>query len=293
MKIALHATADHRIPAENIRKVAEEISNAGHGVYISKALLGSMAEEPERLQYQGVFETESDAAGLDFFLSLGGDGTLLESLLFTLRNKIPLLGINFGRLGFLPCISHEELGSLLRQFSDGRPALQERAVLELNIATARHPFPHFPFALNEIALIKKDSSSMIHIRTEVDGNFLNEYWGDGLIVASPTGSTGYSLSCGGPIIWPDSSAMVLTPVSPHNLSMRPIVLNEGMEITLEPAGRSPEIMLSMDSRSESFPVGQKLSIRCSKEKAIFFSPLADSFPSRLREKLFWGKDYRN
>jgi NAD+ kinase len=292
MKIALHATTSHRIPQENILKIAEEISGAGHEILASNALLNSL-DNPGIFGFRGEFSTGTEAAGIDFFLSLGGDGTLLESLLFTLRNKIPLLGINFGRLGFLPCISHEELGLLLLQLEKGKPALQERAVLELICESDLHPFPEFPFALNEIALIKKDSSSMIHIRTEVDGVFLNEYWGDGLIVATPTGSTGYSLSCGGPIIWPDSSALVLTPVSPHNLSMRPLVINDGMEISLVPAGRSPEIMLSMDSRSESFPVGQKLRIRCSREKAIFYSPEADSFPARLREKLFWGKDYRN
>jgi NAD+ kinase len=182
---------------------------------------------------------------------------------------------------------------LLDLLEGDRLPVQERLVLELDTPGTSNPFADFPFALNEVALIKKDTSSMIHIKTEVDGIFLNEYWGDGLILASPTGSTGYSLSCGGPILWPDSAALVLTPVSPHNLSMRPLVLSDQMEISLIPSGRSPRVMLSMDSRSRSFLVNQKVLIKRSLEKAIFVKLNGEGFSSILREKLFWGKDFRN
>ena len=292
MTIGLHAHSAHRIPAASLRSVVDQTIRAGHQVLVSDVLLKTL-EQNLRNQVSGTFSSEQDAANLDALLSLGGDGTLLESLLYTLRKRIPLLGINFGRLGFLPSIPDTELGNLLIEFSEGRMLVQERSVLELECESSVHPFPEFPFALNEVAIIKKDSSSMIHIRTEVDGLFLNEYWGDGLIVASPTGSTGYSLSCGGPILWPDSSAIVLTPVSPHNLSMRPLVLNDGMQISLIPGGRSSKIMLSMDSRSRSFPVNQRIKVKKSKESARFILHSKDAFPSTLREKLFWGKDYRN
>ena len=292
MKIGLHAFSSRKISHSALSRILQLIHSEGHQIFASASFYKAF-EGGTDFFISGIFTNEQEASSLDLLLSIGGDGTLLESLLFTLRNKIPLLGINFGRLGFLPCISDSELENFLQRLRNGIPDIQERAVLELHSKSAEQPFADFPYALNEIAVIKKDSSSMIHIRTEVDGVFLNDYWGDGLIVASPTGSTGYSLSCGGPIIWPDSSVLVITPVSPHNLSMRPLVLNDGMEIHLVPGGRSSKIMLSMDSRSRSFPVNQRIAIRKSTERAIFVKVQEESFPVTLREKLFWGKDFRN
>ena len=292
MRIGLHALPGHRISTASLQEILEACLRRGHSISLSVSLIKSFGDSIGGLDF-AIFSNEKEAAGLDILLSLGGDGTLLDSQLYALRNRIPLLGINFGRLGFLPCIPASELSHLLDLLEEDRLPVQERLVLELDTPGTSNPFADFPFALNEVALIKKGTSSMIHIKTEVDGVFLNEYWGDGLILASPTGSTGYSLSCGGPILWPDSAALVLTPVSPHNLSMRPIVLSDQMEITLVPSGRSPRVMLSMDSRSRSFPVNQKVLIKRSSEKAIFVKLNGDGFSSILREKLFWGKDFRN
>lgn len=292
MKIGFHALPVNKIPAASVREILLLFGSRGHEIFVSSALQKSIPESTSGIRHH-LFSDERGAAVLDVLLSLGGDGTLLDSLMFSLRNQIPLLGINFGRLGFLPCIASDELEKLLSLLNEDNLPVLRRSVLEVISPGSLNPFGEFPFALNEVALIKKDSSSMIHIRTEVDGVFLNEYWGDGLIIASPTGSTGYSLSCGGPILWPDSEAMVLTPVSPHNLSMRPLVLSNRVEITLIPGGRAPRVMLSMDSRSKSFPVGQAVRIRCSEKKALFIQLRGEGFSSTLREKLYWGKDFRN
>ncbi len=293
MKIGFHALHNHRIPFQAVRDLGTRLHLEGFQICLSAKLLKPYAE---RLDFEfpySVFTAPSEVLGISAMLSLGGDGTLLDTLLFTLQNKIPLLGVNFGRMGFLPCIpdsSIMELASLLKQ--EIIP-VEERAVLEIESGGYLNPFSEFPFALNEVAIIKKETASMITIKTNVDGVFLNEYWGDGLIISSPTGSTGYSLSCGGPILWPDSEAIVLTPVSPHNLSMRPIVLSDKMEITLIPKGRSSKILVSMDSRSKSIPVNQAINIRKSSEKALFIKISPNGFPNTLREKLLWGKDIRN
>ena len=282
----------HRISHAAIGDLLKAAENQSFSIFLSSSLDKTLDPQLRSLA-SGVFAGEKEAADLNLLLSLGGDGTLLDSLLYTLRNRIPLLGINFGRLGFLPSIPDSEIDKFFGLIRQQPIPVQERSVLELHWDGITSPFADFPYALNEVALIKKDSSSMIHIRTEVDGVFLNEYWGDGLIVSTPTGSTGYSLSCGGPILWPDSSVMVLTPVSPHNLSMRPLVLSDGMKVKLIPGGRTAKIMLSMDSRSKSFPVNQEVNIKKSTEKAVFIRASDAGFVTTLREKLYWGKDYRN
>lgn len=292
MKAGFHAMQGHRIPTESILLILKAFADRGHELFLSSSLEKTLGDSASALSYR-VFHDEGGAKGLHIFLSLGGDGTLLDSQFFTLRNQIPLLGLNFGRLGFLPSIPATDVPQLLDMADMGSLPVQSRLVLEMVTEGITNPFHDFPYALNEVAIIKKDSSSMIHIRTEVDGVFLNKYWGDGLIVASPTGSTGYSLSCGGPILWPESETMVLTPVSPHNLSMRPLVLSSNTVVSLIPSGRSSKVMLSMDSRSRSFQVNQTVQIRCSKERAFFVKVQGAGFPSTLREKLFWGKDFRN
>lgn len=292
MNIGFHAMPGHRISQSAIGNLLKAAERYRFNVFLSSSLEKTLDPQLRSLA-SGIFAGEKEAADLNLLLSLGGDGTLLDSLLYTLRNRIPLLGINFGRLGFLPSIPDSDIVSFFQWMQQDPIPVQERSLLELHCDGISSPFADFPYALNEVALIKKDSSSMIHIRTEVDGVFLNEYWGDGLIVSTPTGSTGYSLSCGGPILWPDSSVMVLTPVSPHNLSMRPLVLSDGIKVKLIPGGRTAKIMLSMDSRSKSFPVNQEVNINKSTEKAVFVRASEAGFVTTLREKLYWGKDFRN
>jgi NAD+ kinase len=293
MKIGFHALHNHRIPFQAVNDLGANLHLEGFEICLSAKLLKPFSERSDFGFPYSVFSNPAEAADISAMLSLGGDGTLLDTLLFTLQNKIPLLGVNFGRMGFLPCIQDSSIMELASLLNQEVIPVEERAVLEIESGGQLNPFSEFPFALNEVAIMKKETASMITIKTNVDGVFLNEYWGDGLIISSPTGSTGYSLSCGGPILWPDSEVIVLTPVSPHNLSMRPIVLSDKMEITLIPKGRSSKILVSMDSRSKSIPVNQVINIRKSSEKALFIKISPNGFPNTLREKLLWGKDIRN
>jgi NAD+ kinase len=195
-------------------------------------------------------------------------------------------------MGFLPNIISSKLAEVAAILQEGKAEIIERSLLEIELSE-ENPFRSHNFALNEVSITKKDTASMITIQTYLNGEFLNEFWGDGLIVSTATGSTGYSLSCGGPILWPQSKGLVLTPVSPHNLSMRPIVLPDDVVLQLLPKGRQNKIMISMDSRSRSVTINQAISIKTSAKVALFFNVPGSSFSQILREKLFWGKDLRN
>ncbi len=228
---------------------------------------------------------------VQFMFSIGGDGTLLEAVTLVRDANIPVMGINVGRLGFLSSISPAEIASAVQLVLDGKYSLDKRTLLELDSATDK--FVDCKYALNEIAVQKTDSSSMIIIHASLNGKFLNSYWADGLIIATPTGSTAYSLSCGGPIVMPNSDNFVITPVSPHNLNVRPIIVSSNDVITLEIKGRSNSFLVSLDSRSENVPTSLSIKIK----KAAFQLSLVKldnhDFLSTLREKLMWGADKRN
>lgn len=292
MKIGFHALAFNKIPAGRIREIVSVFQQAGFETGFSQSLIKvldkSLLHEIPHFEFSAGDNIQSFQA----LLSLGGDGTLLDTLLMAVPNQVPMLGIQFGRLGFLPNTSVENLKELALQLQQKKVGIQERSLVELE-TEEENPFQTANFALNEISLTKRDTASMITIETSLNGQFLNDYWGDGLIVSSATGSTGYSLSCGGPILWPETSGLVLTPVSPHNLSMRPIVLPHDSIIELIPRGRQQKVMLSMDSRSRAVTMNQRIRIKLSAGKARFLRFGNDSFANVLREKLYWGKDLRN
>jgi NAD+ kinase len=292
MKIGFHALPLHKIPVGSISEIAGMLHRKGFEILFSHGLLKPFEKShPFTFPYE-VFGPEDDLSSVSLMLSLGGDGTILDTLLYAVPGGIPILGVNFGRLGFLPNIISSDLEMVAGMLQKGSPSVISRALLEIEFSE-ENPFHGLNFALNEVSISKKDSASMITIQTFLNGEFLNEYWGDGLIVSTPTGSTGYSLSCGGPILWPQSQGLVLTPISPHNLSMRPIVLPEDVILDLVPKGRQHKIMLSMDSRSKSVTINQSIRIKTSDKAAKFLEVPGNSFPKILREKLFWGKDLRN
>jgi len=292
MKIGFHALSLHKIQSHVITEMVQKFLDQGFEVFISASLLKPFEKSnPFHFQYS-VFSLHDDISSFSLLLSLGGDGTVLDTLLYAVPFGVPVIGVNFGRLGFLPNIISSDLNIVAESLRLRTATFIKRALLEIQLSE-ENPFSVFNFALNEISITKKDTASMITIQTFVDGEFLNDYWGDGLIISTPTGSTGYSLSCGGPIVWPQSKALVLTPVSPHNLSMRPIVLPDNVVIDLITKGRQQKIMISMDSRSKPVTITQTSRIQTSANDAAFLEVPGSSFPKILREKLFWGKDIRN
>lgn len=230
--------------------------------------------------------------GIDLMYTLGGDGTILRVLSIIKDTEIPIVGINTGRLGFMATISKEHIEEKVQAIVNGEYKIKERRLLELETSAEVEDIP-YKFALNEIAINRKETTSMVTVDAYLDGEYLNSYWGDGLIIATPTGSTGYSLSCGGPIIMPGSNNLVLTPIAPHNLYARPFVIPDDMEIELQIKGRAENYLVLLDSRLVTVPHGIKLRIKKSKfvVKMVRFEEMR--FLKTLRKKMLWGEDYRN
>lgn len=228
---------------------------------------------------------------IDLILTLGGDGTILKATNLVQDLDIPIMGINMGRLGFLANIEKSKTLSAVDSIIAGDFFTEERTMLSL---TCNKPlFETAPFALNDFTVHKRDTSSMITITVMIDGKYLNSYWADGLIFSTPTGSTGYSLSCGGPIISPDSGNIVITPIAPHNLNVRPIVISNDAEISVRVEGRSENFLCTLDSRFETITAEHKITLT----KCPFRTKLAhlngSDFMQTIREKLLWGLDKRN
>lgn len=247
------------------------------------------------LNLTGKYDTFSSAGDLDedidCLISLGGDGTLLDTVTLVQDKGIPVLGINYGRLGFLANIGKDELHSAISALAERTYVTEKRTLIHLD---ANIPiFDGVPYGLNEFTLQKKDSSSMIKIHTYLNGEFLNTYWADGLIVATPTGSTGYSLSCNGPIVFPESGSFVITPIAPHNLNIRPIVIPDDNIISFEVEGRTDSFICTLDSRRMVVPKEVQLAIRKEKFEINLIRLNENNFLQTLRNKLSWGLDKRN
>ncbi len=228
---------------------------------------------------------------IDCMISLGGDGTLLDTVTLVKDSGIPVLGVNYGRLGFLANIGKEELHPALDALVNRKYVLDKRTLIHLD---ANIPlFGETPYALNEFSLHKKDSSPMIKIHTYLNGEFLNTYWADGLIVATPTGSTGYSLSCNGPVVFPDSASFVITPVAPHNLNIRPIIVPDDNIVSFEVEGRTDGFLCTLDSRREIVTKEIQLAIKKESFGINLVRMNENNFLQTLRNKLSWGLDKRN
>jgi NAD+ kinase len=235
--------------------------------------------------------TRLQSKGVNFILSLGGDGTLLETLTYVKESAIPVIGINLGRMGFLASIPKERIREALTELKKGHFRIERRSLIELR--SGEDLFHPFHFALNDFTIHKRDTGAMIAVDTYLNGEFFCTYWADGLIIATPTGSTAYSLSCGGPVITPDTNSLVITPVAPHNLNIRPIVVADSTVISLRVHGRGHNHLLSLDSRSAIVEYEMEIAV----QKAPFYFNLvklnSQNFINTLREKLTWGLDARN
>jgi NAD+ kinase len=238
-----------------------------------------------------LFRSKDDIGDASLMLSIGGDGTLLESATFAGQKEIPLIGINTGRLGFLATTPREEIERSIDELITKKYKISERTLIKL--VSEEDLFGGVNFALNEFALIKRDSSSMIIIHTYIDGEFLNSYWADGLIVSTPTGSTGYSLSCGGPLVHPKTENFIITPLSPHNLNVRPMIVPDNSHISFEIEGRNQNFLISLDSRSKIVSSNIKLAVKKEDFKIKLVELKNYNYYKTLRGKLNWGLDARN
>ncbi|MCG9899208.1 MAG: NAD kinase [Hydrotalea sp.] len=255
-------------------------------------LLWQMPSISNNYKHIKSFETSTDLEqDIDCLITLGGDGTMLDAVTLIRDTQIPLLGINYGRLGFLASIVKEEIEQAIEALANRTYLVEKRSLIHVDSDISI--FGNAPFGLNEFSIHKRDTSPMIKIHTYLNGEFLNTYWADGLIVATPTGSTGYNMSCNGPILFPESSSFVITPVAPHNLNVRSIVVSDNNIISFEIEGRTDEFICSLDARREIVAKDIQLAVKKEQFCVHLLRLNENSFLSTLRTKLTWGLDKRN
>ena len=292
MRIAIYSRGLQNIQLQDLELLINEMEKYGaEPVFFQDFfnLFYSAIKIPT--QFSTFTSSEDLDLSIDCLISLGGDGTLLDTVTLVKDSGIPVLGINYGRLGFLASIGKEELHSALNALVNRKYVLDKRTLLHLD---ADIPvFNDMPYALNEFTLHKKDTSPMIKIHTYLNGEFLNTYWADGLIVATPTGSTGYSLSCNGPVVFPDSASFVITPVAPHNLNIRPIIVPDNTIVSFEVEGRTDGFLCTLDSRRELVSKDIQLAVKKETFGINLIRLNENNFLQTLRNKLSWGLDKRN
>lgn len=293
MKIAIYIR-QYTAENESILQQLFSLFTPNDQVYIEQEILSELQLRSDTFNSAKSFASFEDLnPSYDVMLTIGGDGTLLKGITYVRSLQIPILGINAGRLGFLATAHKDDLPNVLEQLRKGDYQVVERSVIEAVFADTGEPVDTVNFALNEITVTRKNTASMITVDTELNGDYLCSYWADGLIIATPTGSTGYSLSCAGPVILPTAKNFVLTPIAPHNLSARPVIIPEDAEVKLSISGREKKFLMSLDSNIKSIPNKQNIIVR----KAPFVVKMirleGDSFIKTLRTKLLWGEDKRN
>lgn len=250
-------------------------------------------EKTTKIKYK-TFSTHQDLnKTFDMMLSVGGDGTFLRAITYIRNSNIPVLGINLGRLGFLASIKKENIASAIKAITKKEYKINERSLLKVTTIPAMEELENLNIALNEVTIVRKDTTAMITLETYLDDEFLATYWADGLIFSTPTGSTGYSLSCGGPVITPSSKNLVITPIAPHNLNVRPLIIDDDTNIKITLIGREKQALISLDSRIITIP--KNTTILINKASYTIKTVMLDdqSFLKTLREKLLWGEDIRN
>ena len=289
MKVALYSLVHDEASLKIVKEIVAFFTSEGAGIQVEKELLRhipSTAAIP--------FESHTDLdPKTDVFFAVGGDGTVLRALRYIRESKIPLIGINAGRLGFLATVQPDEMEATLCDIVAKNYTTEERSILEIKTSPTVAELDEFPLALNEISLSRENTTSMVTINTQVNDAYVNVYWADGLVVATPTGSTGYSLSSGGPIIAPDTKSMVLTPIAPHNLNVRPLIVADDVEIKIHVEGRGDSYLISLDTRLFSVSMNTTISVQKANNPIVFIRSNKHGFFDTLRNKLLWGQDKRN
>ena len=292
MKVAIYSRVLEMSQQKDIQLFFDELDKEEIVPVVYQSFLDEIRQHITLPPSTQTFSSSQDlASDIDFLVSLGGDGTLLDTVTLVRNKNIPIVGINFGRLGFLASLGREEVSAAVKALSRRSFVIDKRSLIHLD---ANLPlFGDVPYGLNEFVIHKQDIAPMIKIHTYLNGELLNTYWADGLILSTPTGSTGYSLSCQGPIVFPDACSFVLTPIAPHNLNVRSIVIPDNTIISFEVESRSPYIICALDSRREIVEKSVLLAVR----KESFMLNLVrlneNNFLQTLRNKLLWGLDKRN
>lgn len=293
-KVAIYAQS-YTISAEKeIKTLIKALEKHNVAIFIERDFYNLLTEHDILTKKYPIFAHFKDLSdSFDMLFTVGGDGTILRAVTYIRNLNIPILGINSGRLGFLATVQKKEIKEAVELLVSGNYSLQERTLLQVRTTPDTNAFSELNFALNEVTIARRNTTSMIGIKTYLNEEYLTNYWADGLIIATPTGSTGYSLSCNGPVILPNSTSLIITPIAPHNLNARPIVIPENTTIQLEISAREKDFLISLDSRITTVPQATKVYI----EKAPFTIKTIQlenqSYLKTLRKKLLWGEDIRN
>lgn len=293
MKIAVYGPEFNERSHSAIAALFAYLGSKSAEVFVDAHFFNSIIEHSSiniKANTLGTFTDLDDS--FDLMISVGGDGTILRAITHVKDLDIPIVGINTGRLGFLATIKRDDIIGALDQIFEGKYRISKRSVLSVTTNQKESNF-ELDFALNEVTVSRKNTTSMISIETWLDDEYLNSYWADGLIISTPTGSTGYSMSCGGPVIMPESDSLVITPIAPHNLNARPLVISAKHKIRLNVSGREHEYLVSLDSRINSLDNSIGITIKKAAFDIKMIELEAGTFIQTLRKKLLWGADPRN
>lgn len=294
MKIAIYGQYYQNSTEPIIKDIFVFFNKNNIEIVIESKFLALIQEKKIIEKEYKTFSSHSELdASFNMLLSIGGDGTILRAATLVRNSGIPILGINAGRLGFLATVQKENIDKFLQIVIDKKYTLSKRTLLSLTSTPENEALNDINFAMNEVSVSRKDTTSMITIETYLNGEILNSYWADGLIISTPTGSTGYSLSCGGPILTPDVKSLVITPIAPHNLNARPLVIPDETEIMLKVSGREENYLVSLDSRITSVANESVLTIKKTPFQINMVEIPNETFLKTLRSKLLWGEDKRN
>lgn len=292
MKIAIYGREFNNSVLPYVQEVFNVLDQYKTPILVYKKYLDFIKDKIKLSDHITAFTKHEELIGYtDVLVSLGGDGTLLDTLALVRDSGIPVIGINFGRLGFLASINKDEITTAIKAIKNKEYSLDKRTLL--NLESKHDLFGEENFALNDITIHRRDNSAMMIIHAYMNNEFVNSYWADGLIIATPTGSTAYSLSCGGPIIYPSSQNFVITPIAPHNLNVRPLIVPDDVTLTFEVEARSAKFLVSCDSRTETVDRSVKVTLSKAKFHVNLIRLNKESYLTTLRNKLLWGIDTRN
>ena len=293
MKVAIFGQTYQDSALDYVVELLDELQKVSADIAIEQDFQSFLGKERNIKGYSYFTDLKGLDSSFDMFVSFGGDGTILRATTYVRDMGIPIVGVNTGRLGFLSTFTKEDVRKVVQEFVKGDYTIVERSLVTVSADFQTSEFEDLNFALNEVTVSRKDTTSMITVETYLNNEYLTSYWADGLIVSTPTGSTGYSMSCGGPVIVPTAKSLVLTPIAPHNLSARPLVISDDTTIRLKVSGREDNHLVSLDSRIASLENGKEILIKKADFTIKMIEYTSESFLKTLRNKLLWGEDKRN